>query len=183
MSSLDAAPTIETARLRLRGHRLDDFPRSVAMWADPVVVRHIRATPFNEEETWARMLRHVGHWALLGYGYWVVDDKLTGEFLGEAGFANFHRVTEPPGAVNMPEAGWAFRAEAHGHGYASETVTAMVAWADSHFDTTTACIINPKNLTSIRVAEKNGYRTSQLITYRGGELMIYTRSRPGGSRD
>jgi RimJ/RimL family protein N-acetyltransferase len=153
------------------------------MWADPVVVRHIRATPFNEEETWARMLRHVGHWALLGYGYWVVDDKLTGEFLGEAGFANFHRVTEPPGAVNMPEAGWAFRAEAHGHGYASETVTAMVAWADSHFDTTTACIINPKNLTSIRVAEKNGYRTSQLITYRGGELMIYTRSRPGGSRD
>jgi RimJ/RimL family protein N-acetyltransferase len=147
------------------------------MWADPVVVRHIRATPFNEEETWARMLRHVGHWALLGYGYWVVEDKLTGEYLGEAGFANFHRVTEPPEAVNMPEAGWAFRAEAHGRGYASETVAALVDWADSHFDTATSCMIERENLASIRVAEKNGYRAKQVITYRGEEVMLYERRR------
>jgi RimJ/RimL family protein N-acetyltransferase len=178
MSSLVAAPAIETPRSRLRAHRLDDFAQSAAMWADPVVVRYIRSTPFNDEETWARMLRHVGHWALLGYGYWVVEDKLTGEFLGEAGFANFHRVTEPPGVVNMPEAGWAFRADAHGRGYASETVAAIVAWGDSHFDTVTGCIIAEKNLPSIRVAEKNGYRPSQLITYRGERLTLYTRERP-----
>ena len=67
------------------------------MWADPVVVRYIRPTPFNEEETWARVLRYVGHWALLGFGFWVVEDKETGGFLGEAGFLNFHRDTEPPG--------------------------------------------------------------------------------------
>lgn len=149
------------------------------MWADPVVVRYIRPTPFTEEESWARMLRHVGHWALLGYGYWVVEDKDTGDFLGEAGFANFHRDTEPPLLTTMPEAGWVFRAEAHGRGYASETVAAIVAWADSHFDTPTSCIIERENLASIRVAEKNGYRPNQVITYRGEGLMLYTRE---GSR-
>ncbi len=147
------------------------------MWADPVMVRYIRPAPFTEEETWARMLRYVGHWALLGYGFWVIEDKLSGEYLGEAGFLNFHRDTEPPRVINVPEAGWAFRAESHGRGYASETVAAIVAWGDSHFDTPTACIIDQKNLASVRVAEKNGYRASRLITYRGEELMMYTRER------
>ena len=147
------------------------------MWADPMVVRYIRPTPFTGEESWARMLRHVGHWALLGYGYWVVEDKVTGEFLGEAGFATFHRDTEPPLLTNTPEAGWVLRAEAHGHGYASETVAAIVAWADAHFDTPTACIIEAQNLASIRVAEKNGYHSRQLITYRGEELMMYVREK------
>ena len=147
------------------------------MWADPVVVRYIRPTPFTEEETWARVLRYVGHWALLGFGFWVVEDKQTGEFLGEAGFLNFHRDTEPPGVINMPEAGWAFREAAHGKGYASETVAAMVAWADEHFDTSTACIIEGKNVASIRVAEKNGYRALQLVKYKGSEVMLYRRQR------
>jgi RimJ/RimL family protein N-acetyltransferase len=145
------------------------------MWADPVVVRYIRPAGFTEEETWARVLRYVGHWTLLGYGYWVVEDKSTGEFLGEAGFADFHRDTVPPGVINVPEAGWAFRAEAHGRGYASEAVAAMVAWGDSHFDGPTACIIEQNNAASIRVAEKNGYRASQVITYKGTELMMYRR--------
>ncbi len=177
MSSLVAVPALETPRLRLRGHGLDDFPQSAAMWADPVVVRYIRPIPFTEEETWARVLRYVGHWALLGYGFWVVEDKQTGEFLGEAGFLNFHRDTDPPRVINVPEAGWAFRATAHGRGYATEAVAAIAAWGDAHFDTPTACIIEQANVASIRVAEKNGYRPKQVITYRGEALMMYTRER------
>lgn len=177
MSSVVAVPVLETPRLRLRGHRLDDFAHCAAMWADPIVVRYIRPTPFSEEETWARVLRYVGHWALLGYGFWLVEDKLTGEFLGEAGFLNFHRDTEPPRVINVPEAGWAFRADVHGRGYASETIAAMVAWSDSHFDGSTCCMIEQQNVASIRVAEKNGYRAQQVITYRGEEVMMYTRAK------
>jgi len=178
MSSLVAVPILETPRLRLRSHHLDDFPQCAAMWADPVVVRYIRPAGFTEEESWARMLRYLGHWSLLDYGYWAVENKQTGEFLGEAGFANFHRDTQPPLLANVPEAGWAFRAEAHGRGYASEAVAAMVSWADSHFDTPTACIIDRNNVASVRVAEKNGYRAKRLITYRGEEVMMYERA-PG----
>ena len=34
-------PILETERLRLRGHRVDDFAASAAMWADPIVTRYI----------------------------------------------------------------------------------------------------------------------------------------------
>ena len=38
-------PVIETERLLLRGHRLDDFEALAAMWADPAVVRFIGGKP------------------------------------------------------------------------------------------------------------------------------------------
>jgi RimJ/RimL family protein N-acetyltransferase len=73
-------PVLETERLKLRGHRLDDFAPCAAMWADPLVTRHIGGIPLSAEESWTRLLRYVGHWALLGFGYWVVEEKATGNF-------------------------------------------------------------------------------------------------------
>ena len=90
------APILETERLKLRGHRLDDFVHCAAMWADPIVTKHIGGRPFTEEESWTRLLRYVGHWALLGFGYWVVEEKITGSFIGEAGFADYKRDIDPP---------------------------------------------------------------------------------------
>jgi RimJ/RimL family protein N-acetyltransferase len=84
-------PILETGRLTLRGHRLQDFPASAAMWADPNVTRHIMGKPCSEEESWSRMLRYLGHWSLAGYGYWLVEEKATGRFVGEVGFADYKR--------------------------------------------------------------------------------------------
>ena len=78
-------PVVETERLRLREHRPQDFPDSAAMWADPVVTQYIGGKPLSEEDVWARVLRYVGHWAWLGFGYWVVEEKATGKFAGEMG--------------------------------------------------------------------------------------------------
>ena len=78
-------PVIETPRLTLRGHRLDDFSDCAAMWADPIVTRHIGGKPFSEEDTWTRLLRYAGHWLLLGFGYWAIEEKDTGSFVGELG--------------------------------------------------------------------------------------------------
>src|ERR1700728_3292085 len=104
---MQPVPVLETERLRLRGHRLDDFTACAAMWADPVVTRHIGGKPFSEEESWSRLLRYAGHWALLGFGYWVVEEKATGNFAGEIGFANYKRNLEPK-LEDMPEIGWVF---------------------------------------------------------------------------
>ncbi len=148
------------------------------MWADPQVIRFIRRKPFTEEECWARLLRYVGHWALLGFGYWVVEERATGRFLGEAGFADYRRDMQPR-LSGSPESGWAFAAEAHGKGYATETVRAIVAWGDAHFGLVpTACIIDPQNLASIRVAEKNGYKQAQLASYMGESVMLFRREPP-----
>ena len=50
-------PVIETERLILRGHRIDDFPSYAAMWAEPVVTRFIGGAPLSEEDAWAKFLR------------------------------------------------------------------------------------------------------------------------------
>ena len=102
------------------------------MWADPVVTRHIGGRPFTREEVWARLLRYRGHWAHLGYGFWLIEDKASGEFLGETGFAEFQRAILPP-IEGTPEIGWVLATRAHGLGYATEAVRAAVAWGDKHF--------------------------------------------------
>ena len=169
-------PTLESERLRLRSHRLGDFVNSAAMWADPEVTRYIGGKPLTEEESWSRFLRYVGHWSLLGFGYWVVEEKATGNFIGEVGFAEYKRGL--PALEGLPEVGWAFVSQARGKGYATEAVRAAVAWGDTRFPSAqTACIINPENLASIRVAEKCGYRQSQLTTYKSHPTIIFVRDR------
>ena len=174
-------PVLETERLKLRGHRLDDFSHSAAMWADPNVTRHLRPTPFTEEESWSRLLRCVGHWVLLGFGYWVVEERETGQFVGEIGFADYRRDLQPS-LDGVPEIGWVLASQAHGRGYATEAVRVATAWGDTHFGATrTACIVSPENLPSIRVAMKCGYRESQLSTYKGHPTMTFVRE-PNAAR-
>jgi RimJ/RimL family protein N-acetyltransferase len=171
-------PMLETERLRLRGHRLDDFTPSATMWADPKVTRHIGGKPLTEEESWTKLLRYVGHWSLLGFGYWVAEEKATGNFVGEIGFADYKRDLKPS-LKGVPEIGWVLASQAHGRGYATEAVRAAVTWADTHFRSArTACIIAPENLASIRVAVKCEYREFQLTTYKGQPTMMFVRE-PG----
>ena len=168
-------PILETPRLRLRGHCLDDFVHSAAMWADPVVTRFIGGQPLTEEEAWTKFLRYTGHWALLGYGYWVVEEKAAGNFVGEIGFADYKRDLQPS-LKGVPEIGWVLASQTHGKGYATEAVRAAVAWGDAHFQSArTACIIAPENLASIRVAVKCGYAETQPTTYKGWPTLMYVR--------
>jgi RimJ/RimL family protein N-acetyltransferase len=172
-----AVPTLETERLRLRGHAMDDFIHCAALWADPNVTRHIGGKPCTEEESWARFLRYFGHWLLLGFGYWVAEDKATGNFVGEVGFADYKRSLQPS-LKDVPEIGWALASHAHGKGFATEAVRAVVAWGDEHFVAPqTACIVAPENHASIRVAVKCGYRQSQLATYKGEPTKLLIRDR------
>jgi RimJ/RimL family protein N-acetyltransferase len=170
-----AVPILETERLKLRGHRLDDFNHCAAMWADPKITRYIGGKPLSEEESWTRFLRYVGHWSLLGFGVWVAEEKATGDFVGEIGFADYKRDLEPS-LEGTPEIGWVLASQAHGRGYATEAVRAAVAWGDAHFQSTrTACIIAPENLASVRVAVKCGYRESTLATYKGRPTVMFVR--------
>lgn len=169
------APTITTDRLVLRGHCLDDFADCAAMWGDPVVTRHIGGRPFTTEEVWARLLRYVGHWAMLGFGTWTVRDKATGRFLGEVGFADNQRDIDPPFG-DRPEMGWVLVPCAHGQGVATEAVRAALAWGDVRFGATrTRCMIDPDNAPSIRVAEKCGYHLFAHATYKGQSTLLFER--------
>jgi RimJ/RimL family protein N-acetyltransferase len=171
----NAAPALETARLRLRQPRLDDFEAIHAMWLEPKVFGHILGRASTREETWSGLLRYNGHWNLLGYGYWAVEEKSSGKLIGQMGFADYHRDITPS-LDGTPELGWALVTSSHGRGYATEGLTAVSAWGDRNFNgAKTACIISPANTASIRVAEKLGYREAASTTYKGKPTLLYFR--------
>jgi RimJ/RimL family protein N-acetyltransferase len=168
-------PVIETTRLRLRGHRIEDFGDCAAMWADAAVTRHIGGRPFSAEEVWSKILRYAGLWALLGFGYWAIAEKASGRFAGEVGFADFKREIEPSFA-GAPEIGWALASWAHGRGFATEAVGAAVSWGDAHLGAVrTVCLIGPENGASIRVAQKCGYREFARTKYKNQPTILFER--------
>lgn len=150
------------------------------MWADASVTRFIGGRPSSREEAWTRILRYRGLWSLLGYGYWAVNERETGRYVGDVGFADFHRDITPS-FNGAPEVGWALATWAHGQGFATEAVGAALAWGDSHLErkhgepTRYVCLISAENVGSIRVAEKCGFRCAHDATYKGAPTTVYER--------
>lgn len=168
-------PVLETQRLRLRAHTVEDFPALAAVWAEAAVTRYIGGKPSTPTEAWARLLRYGGLWPLLGYGYWAVEEKMSGQFVGDVGFADFHRALEP--AIHgTAEMGWVLGARFHGKGYASEAVAAALQWLDAAGKGRSVCIIDPANAPSLRVAAKHGFREYQRTTFMGDEVVLLERA-------
>jgi len=168
-------PVVETQRLRLRCHRLEDFANCASMWGDALVTRHIGGKPLTREESWARLLRYVGHWALLGFGLWAVEERESGDYVGDIGFANFQREIQPQ-LPDVPEMGWVLAPRAHGKGYATEAVRAAAGWGDTRFSgSQTFCLIHPENTASLRVAEKCGFRELHRTTYKEQPTIVFLR--------
>ena len=168
------APPLETERLTLRGHTEADFAEYAAMWGDPGVTRHIGGRPFTSEECWHRFLRGVGHWEVLGFGYWVAREKGSNRFVGEVGFADLRRAIEPP-LGDAPEMGWVLAPPAHGRGLASEAVRAILDWARLTWGERRriVCMIDPGNVASLRVAEKAGFREYARATYHEAPVILF----------
>jgi RimJ/RimL family protein N-acetyltransferase len=172
-----AIPTLTSERLVLRAPRLADFDDAFAMWRDPVVVRFIGGRAFTREEVWARILRYVGHWDLLGFGFWSIEMRDGGRYVGECGFADFHRELEPPFGAT-PEHGWALAPWAHGQGFAREAVLASLAWADANLSgNRTSCMIDPANAPSLKLAAACGYLETSRTLYKGEPTILLARDR------
>lgn len=170
--SFVAAPVIDTERLRLRAHRPDDFAACRAIWSDPEVVRHIGGKPATGEDAWRRLLTYAGLWSLLGFGYWAIEERTSGRYVGDVGFAEFQRDLEPS-LRGMLECGWVLARAAQGKGYASEALAAIETWRRTHLPESRAvCIIAPDNAASIRVAEKAGFRQWCETVYHGAPTLV-----------
>ena len=121
------------------------------------------------------MLAGIGLWSVFGYGPWTVERKADGLYLGQVGFQDFKRDMSPS-IEGQPEMGWFFAVHAHGRGYASEAVAAVLAWADDVLaGQELVAIIDPANAASIRVAQKAGFIRTSKASYHGDTVLIYRR--------
>lgn len=167
------APQLETERLILRHFTLNDFPALKSSWATPEMAKiNGGETPISEM-VWSRLLRDIGHWQMLGYGYWAVLEKSTGCYVGTIGFQDAHRDITPK--LEYPEAGWSLIPEARGKGYATEALAIILRWGDMQFSSPICCIIDEENIPSNHLAERFGFQFQTYASYRNKQVRLMVR--------
>ncbi|WP_315781048.1 GNAT family N-acetyltransferase [Bradyrhizobium sp. SZCCHNPS1003] len=115
---------ISTERLTLRGWRDEDRAPFAAMSADPAVMQFLRALPTRQDsDRWIDF--QIAHQAAHGFGFWVVEDRATGTFLGATGL---FRVTFDAPFTPAVEIGWRLARAAWGQGIATEAARASLAF-------------------------------------------------------
>lgn len=170
---------INTDRLILRRHTSQDTDAVFRLATDPAVTQFIRGLPASREEAWHRLLRHAGHWSLLGFGMFAVVERTSHRVIGEVGLADFQRGLGED-FDGTPEAAWVFSGSSHGNGFALESMAAALDWFDAQcLSSRSVCIINPSNAPSIRLAAKLGFDHYGQACYRGNDVNKYERRRPG----
>ena len=118
---------LRTDRLVLRNFTADDVDALVDLDSDPEVMHYVtggRPTSRAEIVTdfLPAFLSYYNRFA--GFGFWAVEDRATGEFLGW-----FHLRPAPEDAPDEVELGYRLRRSVWGRGYATEGSRALVAKA------------------------------------------------------
>ncbi|MCA0930227.1 GNAT family N-acetyltransferase [Ruegeria profundi] len=141
-------PRLETQRLILRAPSEADLDADAAFFASDTA-KYVGG-PLRRDETWRIIALHFGHWALRGFGYWSVDEKDTGAYVGRIGLWF-------PEGWPEPEVGWTLMTHATGKGYATEAALAARTYAYDMLGWDTAIsLIDPDNNASKAVAQRLG---------------------------
>jgi RimJ/RimL family protein N-acetyltransferase len=152
-----SGPVIETERLILRQWRGTDVAPNTAMLADPGTARFITVDGkrvIDELVGWRNAAVMAGHWALHGFGMFVVEEKASGQFAGRVG------PWFPPRWPGF-EIGWGIAKEFRGKGYAVEAAGATIAWTFARFDIEQVIhCIDRQNAASQAVARRLGAEKS-----------------------
>ncbi|MFD1344603.1 GNAT family N-acetyltransferase [Litorisediminicola beolgyonensis] len=143
-----SAPRLTTERLILRLPSEADLPACSAYMASERA--RFTGGPVTEPmDQWRGFLAVLGHWALRGYGFFMVTLR-DGTPVGRVGIINHVMWPEP-------ELGWHIFEGMEGQGYAYEAALAARTWAASELGFTRLISqIHPENARSIALAERLG---------------------------
>lgn len=116
---------LETSRLLLRQWKQVDFPAFASLNADPEVMEHIPALlSRGESDSMAEQC-----FALIsekGWGFWAVELKASGEFLG---FVGLNQPEDTFPFSPCIEVGWRLAKQYWGNGYATEAARCALKYA------------------------------------------------------
>jgi len=142
-------PRLETERLILRGFRPSDFES----YAEYSASERAKGTggPAGRVDAWRSFGHMAGHWMLRGYGFFVLEEKASGQAIGTCG---------PYFPEGWPEReiGWTlWGAQAEGKGYAYEAALAArgFAYETLGWDTVISMILDG-NTRSEQLAQRMG---------------------------
>lgn len=114
---------IETERLILRPVDPErDFDAWARAMADESTVRYLGTKPMNRAEAWRNMAVVMGHWSIRGYGFFSLENKETGDWVGRVG-------PWYPEGWPAPEVGWTISPDHLRKGYATEAARASIDYA------------------------------------------------------
>ncbi|TXS70108.1 N-acetyltransferase [Streptomyces sp. me109] len=113
---------LRTDRLLLRRWRDSDLAPWAEMNADPEVREHL-GDLLTREQSDASVASFGEEFDRRGYGWWALEVRAMGEFIG---FAGLDQVEEDMPFTGV-EIGWRLARRAWGHGYASEAARTVLA--------------------------------------------------------
>ncbi|MGF1723913.1 GNAT family N-acetyltransferase [Photobacterium nomapromontoriensis] len=152
---MDQTVAIETERLLLRSWKASDFPEFAKMTADPQVMRYFPKT-LSREESDAIASKIQGLILEKGWGFWAVELKETGAFIG---FVGLHQQDEHVPIPNTPfvEIGWRLASKHWRKGYASEAAKSTLEYAFNQLGVSYVYAFTTKeNIPSQKVMETLG---------------------------
>ncbi|HEV3042072.1 MAG TPA: GNAT family N-acetyltransferase [Candidatus Angelobacter sp.] len=163
---------LETKRLILRPFTLDDVDAMEAVLGDPAAMQFYPA-PLTRKgvEEWIR--KNLERYEIDGCGKNAMVLKESGEVIGGCG-CSFQLVEER----DQIEVGYNVRRDQWGNGYATEAARMCMDDAFSRLGAQRVIsMIRPENLSSRRVAEKNGLVCEKVIFWRDYDHCIYAKHR------
>jgi RimJ/RimL family protein N-acetyltransferase len=167
---------IETERLILRNIDPDrDFEAWARTMASEDTVRYLDGRVLDRAMAWRHMASIIGHWQIRGYGFFSVEEKASGNWVGRVG-------PWYPEGWPEPEVGWTISPDYWGKGFATEAGRAAVEYVFRELGWKRVVhVILDGNERSVAVAEKVGSvferRQKGLPGVTGQDVLIYAQER------
>jgi RimJ/RimL family protein N-acetyltransferase len=148
-----AAPTLHTARLRLRPFDDADAGDLFRLHSNAYVLRYWDAPPWTAPERAGRFIAACGQMAQEGTGARLAVDRAgDGKFIGWCSLSRWNP------DYRSASLGYCFSDAAWGHGYATEAARALLQWAFDTLDLNRVqAEADTRNAASARVLEKLGF--------------------------
>jgi [ribosomal protein S5]-alanine N-acetyltransferase len=159
---------LETKRLTLREMNLDDIDDLLGVLSDPESMRFY-PKPLDRPMTQMWIERNIQRYSQHGFGLWAIILKESGQLIGDCGL-----VVQEVDGVEEIEIGYHMRRDLWGQGLATEAAQACreYGFGQLGFDKLVS-LINPANMASRRVAEKNGMKIIKEMAWRDKPTCIY----------
>ncbi|KRS13814.1 acetyltransferase [Roseovarius atlanticus] len=162
-------PVIETEDLILRGYDEADFEAFAAFGTSDRAA--YVGGPHTRWDSWRAFMAGIGHWALRGYGMWMIEHRATGSVAGRVGMILNDGWDEP-------ELGWHIYDGFEGKGYAYQAALAARDHAARHFGLDgVISYIDATNTRSLRLADRLGAKHERDGTVVGTPCQVWRHPR------